>query len=115
MRISILLCMFSYFLSPKPLDAQTKTVYDINIEALDGGSINLANFKGKKILIVNTASKCGYTPQYEGLEKLYEKYKGKLVIVGFPSNDFLFQEPGDAKKIREFCTKKLWRDISNGR
>jgi len=105
MRITILLCMFSYFLSPKPLDAQTKTVYDINIEALDGGSINLANFKGKKILIVNTASKCGYTPQYEGLEKLYEKYKGKLVIVGFPSNDFLFQEPGDAKKIREFCTK----------
>jgi len=105
MRISILLCMFSYFLSPKPLDAQTKTVYDINIEALDGGSINLENFKGKKILIVNTASKCGYTPQYEGLEKLYEKYKGKLVIVGFPSNDFLFQEPGDAKKIREFCTK----------
>jgi glutathione peroxidase len=105
MRISILLCMFSYFLSPKPLDAQTKTVYDINIEALDGGSINLANFKGKKILIVNTASKCGYTPQYEGLEKLYEKYKGKLVIVGFPSNDFLFQEPDDAKKIREFCTK----------
>jgi len=105
MRITILLLMLSFFSSPKPLDAQTKSVYDIKIEALDGGSIDLANFKGKKILIVNTASKCGYTPQYEGLEKLYEKYKDRLVIVGFPSNDFLFQEPGDAKKIREFCTK----------
>ncbi len=105
MRITILLLMLSFFSSPKPLDAQTKSIYDIKIEALDGGSIDLANFKGKKILIVNTASKCGYTPQYEGLEKLYEKYKDKLVIVGFPSNDFMFQEPGDAKKIREFCTK----------
>ncbi len=105
MRITILLLMLSFFSSPKALDAQINSIYDINIEALDGGAINLSKYKGKKILIVNTASKCGYTPQYEGLEKLYEKYKEKLVVIGFPSNNFMFQEPGDAKKIRDFCTK----------
>ena len=97
--------MFSFFFSPKPLDAQTKSIYDIKIEGLEGGTIDLSKYKGKKILIVNTASKCGYTPQYEGLEELYKKYKDKLVVIGFPSNDFLFQEPGNAKTIREFCTK----------
>lgn len=105
MRNTMLLLMFSFFFSPKPLDAQLKSIYDFKVDALDGGKIDLAQYKGKKILIVNTASKCGYTPQYEGLEQLYEKYKDKLVIIGFPSNDFLFQEPGDAAKIREFCTK----------
>ena len=104
MRIALLLTMFSFFLPHKPLDAQTKSVYDFKVEALDGGTIDLSAYRGKKILIVNTASKCGYTPQYAGLEKLYEKYKDKLVIIGFPSNNFMFQEPGDAKKIREFCT-----------
>ena len=105
MRITFLsLLMLSFFFSPKALDAQTKTIYDINIEGLDGGAIDLSKYKGKKILIVNTASKCGYTPQYEGLEKLYEANKETLVIIGFPSNNFAFQEPGDAKKIRDFCT-----------
>ena len=97
--------MLSYFFSPKPLDAQVKSIYDFKIEALDGGTIDLSKYKGKKILLVNTASKCGYTPQYEDLQKLYEKYKDKLVVIGFPCNDFMFQEPGDAAKIREFCTK----------
>jgi len=95
--------MLSFFFSPKALDAQTKSIYDIQIEGLDGKKIDLSKYKGKKILIVNTASKCGYTPQYEGLEKLYEANKETLVIIGFPSNNFAFQEPGDAKKIMEFC------------
>lgn len=103
--ITILLIMFSFFSSPKTLDAQHKTIYDFKVESLEGGTIDFAKYKGKKILIVNTASKCGYTPQYEELEKLYEKYKEKLVIIGFPSNDFLFQEPGNAQEIRNFCTK----------
>ena len=102
--IPLSLLMLSFFFSPKPLNAQIKSIYDINIEGLDGGTIDLSQYKGKKILIVNTASKCGYTPQYEGLEKLYETHKDKLVIIGFPSNNFGFQEPGNAKKIREFCT-----------
>jgi len=85
--------------------SQTKSIYDFKVTALDGSTIDFAAFKGKKILIVNTASKCGFTPQYEDLEKLYEKYKDKLVIVGFPANNFLFQEPGSNETIKEFCTK----------
>src|SRR4249919_2701628 len=86
-------------------DAAKMTIYDFTIKGLDGGTIDFAKYKGKKILVVNTASKCGYTPQYEGLEKLYEKYKDKLVIVGFPANNFGAQEPGSNTEIEEFCKK----------
>lgn len=82
-----------------------KSIYDFKVEALDGGTIDFASFKGKKILIVNTASKCGYTPQYEGLEALYKKMDGKLVVVGFPANNFGGQEPGSSTEIKEFCKK----------
>jgi glutathione peroxidase len=82
-----------------------KSIYDFKVEALDGGTIDFAKYKGKKILVVNTASKCGYTPQYEGLEKLYEKYQDKLVIIGFPANNFGGQEPGTNTEIKEFCKK----------
>jgi glutathione peroxidase len=81
------------------------SVYDFKVPALSGGTIDLSAYKGKKILIVNTASKCGFTPQYEGLEQLYDKYKDKLVIVGFPANDFGGQEPGTNSEIQEFCKK----------
>lgn len=84
---------------------QEKSIHDFKVEALDGGTINFADFKGKKILVVNTASECGFTPQYEGLEALYEKYKDKLVIVGFPANNFGGQEPGSNAQIKEFCKK----------
>lgn len=84
---------------------QTKSIYEFKVEALDGSTINFADFKGKKILIVNTASECGYTPQYEGLQALYNKYKEKLVIVGFPANNFGGQEPGSNTAIKEFCKK----------
>jgi len=80
-------------------------IYKFKVDGLTGGSINFADFKGKKILIVNTASKCGNTPQYEGLEALYKKYKDKLVIVGFPANNFLGQEPGSNEDIAAFCQK----------
>lgn len=91
------------FLSFTTLD--TPTIYSFKVNALMGGTIDFSSFKGKKILIVNVASECGYTPQYEGLEKLYEKYKDKLVIIGFPCNQFGEQEPGDSSKIQNFCTK----------
>ena len=81
------------------------SIYDFKVPGLEGGEINFAKFKGKKILIVNTASKCGNTPQYEGLEKLYEKYKDKLVVIGFPANNFKGQEPGTNAEISEFCKK----------
>jgi glutathione peroxidase len=81
------------------------SIYDFKVEGLDGKTIDFSSFKGKKILIVNTASQCGYTPQYEGLEKLYEQYKDKLVIVGFPANNFGAQEPGSNEEIKTFCKK----------
>ena len=84
---------------------QHQSIYDFKVPALGGDSIDFAAFKGKKILIVNTASKCGFTPQYEGLEQLYQQYKDRLVGIGFPCNNFLSQEPGSNEKIKAFCTK----------
>lgn len=81
-------------------------VYDFKVESLEGGKIDFSRFKGKKILIVNTASMCGNTPQYAELEKLHKKYKNKLVIVGFPANNFGGQEPGSNQEIKTFCTKE---------
>jgi len=81
------------------------SIYEFKVEGLEGGAIDFSKFKGKKIMIVNTASKCGNTPQYAELEQLYEKYQDKLVIVGFPANNFGQQEPGSNEDIKEFCTK----------
>ncbi len=81
------------------------SIYEFKVAGLEGGEIDFSQFKGKKILIVNTASKCGLTPQYEGLQKLYDKYKDKLVIVGFPANNFNGQEPGSKTEIAEFCKR----------
>ncbi len=82
------------------------TIYDYKVPGLDG-EIDFAQFKGKKIMIVNTASQCGNTPQYAELEKLYQQYKTKLVIVGFPANNFGGQEPGSNAEIKEFCSKEF--------
>ena len=84
---------------------QRLSIYDFKVSSLDGQAIDLSKYKGKKILIVNTASKCGYTPQYADLEKLYETYKDKLVVIGFPANNFKQQDPGTNAEIKEFCTK----------
>lgn len=82
-----------------------KTFNDFKFTSLDGEEVDFASFKGKKVLVVNTASRCGYTSQYEDLQKLYLEYKeDNFVIVGFPANNFLRQEPGSDQKIREFCT-----------
>lgn len=81
------------------------SIYDFKIKSIDGKEIDFAQFKGKSILIVNTASKCGYTPQYEGLEKLHELYGDKVAVLGFPANNFLWQEPGSNDEIASFCQK----------
>jgi glutathione peroxidase len=80
-------------------------IYDFKVNGLDGKTIDFSQFKGKKILIVNTASACGYTPQYAELQELHNKYQDKLVIVGFPANNFGKQEPGSNTEIKEFCKK----------
>jgi glutathione peroxidase len=81
-----------------------ETIYDFKARSLQGKDVDLAEFKGKVLVVVNTASKCGFTPQYEGLEKLYQKYKDQgLMILGFPCNQFGKQEPGTAKDIQEGC------------
>lgn len=77
--------------------------YDININDISGKKIDLVNFKGKKILVVNVASECGFTKQYEALQELYEKYNDKLIIIGVPCNQFGGQEPGSSSEIQSFC------------
>jgi glutathione peroxidase len=82
-------------------------IYDFTMKSIDGSPVPLSSFKGKVVLVVNVASKCGFTPQYTGLEALYEKYKDKgLVIVGFPANNFMAQEPGTDAEIKTFCSTK---------
>ncbi len=81
----------------------SKTVYDYKMSTIKGADFDLSDFKGKKILLVNTASACGLTPQYKQLEELYENYKDKLEVVGLPCNDFAGQEPGSEQEIEKFC------------
>ncbi len=84
------------------------SVYDIPVRRITGEETSLTEFKGKVLLVVNVASKCGLTPQYEGLEKLYERYTGQgLVVAGFPANDFKSQEPGTEAEIQNFCTSNF--------
>jgi glutathione peroxidase len=87
--------------------AQTKNIYDFTMKSIDGQPVSLSTYRGKVVLLVNVASRCGYTPQYTGLEALYEKYKDRgLVIVGIPANNFAAQEPGTNEEIKKFCSTK---------
>jgi glutathione peroxidase len=97
MKLLFLLMTLSLFADP--------TVYDFNVTSVDGKAFSFDQYKGKKVLIVNTASECGYTYQYENLQKLYEKYKDRLVVIAFPENNFGQQEPGTNEQIKDFCTK----------
>lgn len=99
--MNVLLILLSLFVNPP-----AKSVYDFSFKTIDGKEIKLSKFKGKKILIVNTASKCGYTPQYEDLEKLQKQYGKKLVLIGFPAGNFGGQELATNSEIKEFCTGK---------
>lgn len=85
--------------------AQTSGFYSFKVKTLEGKDFDLSSLKGKKVMVVNVASKCGFTPQYKDLEALYERYNGELVIIGFPANNFMNQEPGSAAEIRQFCTE----------
>lgn len=96
------------FFSPDVKSVSTaKSVYEFELPDIDGKKISLASYKGKVLLVVNVASKCGYTPQYEALQRVYELYKSKgFIILGFPANNFLGQEPGTNEEIKTFCSSK---------
>ena len=97
---------FIFNASPTTLPRE-KSLYEFTMKDIDGKDVRLDTYKGKVIMIVNTASKCGNTPQYEGLQALYDKYKDQgFVVLGFPANNFMGQEPGSEKEIKEFCTLK---------
>ncbi len=106
MKTKKVLSLLSLIMISTSLFSQTKSFYDFKVKTLEGKDFDFASLKGKKVMIVNTASKCGFTPQYEDLENLYEQYGQKLVIIGFPANNFMNQEPGTAEEIRQFCTNK---------
>lgn len=90
------------------LSGAPMSVYDFSVKTIDGKDVSLSHYKGKALLIVNTASQCGYTPQYKGLESLYQSYKDKgFEILAFPSNDFGGQEPGSNEEIKKFCELKF--------
>lgn len=102
-KTSILLFMALLMALPV-FSQQKKTFYDYTVEDITGNTYNLADLKGKKVLVVNTASKCGFTPQYADLEKLYQEYKDRnFIIIGFPANNFMGQEPGTNEEIKNFC------------
>jgi glutathione peroxidase len=97
--IKLITAILAFWLMASP------SIYEFKVPSLEGSTIDFSKYKGKNILVVNTASKCGYTKQYADLEKLYEQYKGNLVIIGFPANNFGEQEPGSNEEIKEFCEK----------
>jgi len=102
---NILIVLFAMTLSHMQAQDLPESIHGFQFTSLEGEKIDLSQYKGKKILIVNTASKCGYTPQYEGLEKLYTENEDKLVVIGFPANNFANQEPGSNDEIATFCEK----------
>ena len=115
MKLTIAIFCFTFLSvlsSPAQKNKTTMSFYQFNSKSLSGKEISMKEYAGKVVLVVNTASKCGFTPQYEGLEKLYKKYKDKgLVILGFPCNQFGNQEPGSAEEISKFCTLKYSVDF----
>lgn len=103
-------CFDSGKISTRPVEAKrnnmnTESIFQFTVNSLDGQPVKLEQFRGKKIVVLNVASKCGYTPQYADWETYYEANKDKVVVLGFPCNDFLSQEPGSAEEIAEFCQK----------
>jgi glutathione peroxidase len=106
MKIFALLAAFSLM---QTIAAYSASIYDVSVKDIDGKDVSLSDYKGKVLLIVNVASKCGYTPQYKALEATYKKYEDKgFAILGFPCNQFAHQEPGTDEEIKQFCTSKYF-------
>jgi glutathione peroxidase len=102
MKTLFAVLLITFFTAP-----MANSVYDFKLNSIDGKEIDFAQFKGKSLLLVNVASKCGYTPQYADLEKLHEDFGNKVVVIGFPANNFGSQEPGSNTEIAQFCEKNF--------
>ena len=103
--MSKFILFFSLMVLSQAISAQSKSIYDYSFINIEGDNVDMKEFKGKTILIVNTASKCGFTGQYEQLQELHEQYKDQLVLIGFPCDQFGGQEPGSEEEIKGFCQK----------
>ena len=109
--LAVFACSNSSKVSSRPsenssiMNSSATSFYQFTVNSLDGKPVSMSDFKGKKVVILNVASKCGYTPQYADWEKFYEANKDKVVVLGFPCNDFMGQEPGSASEIADFCQK----------
>lgn len=104
MKSLAILVIFSFMAIVSTDQTDTTSIYDFEVQDIDGNTVSMNDFKGKVVLVVNTASECGFTPQYEGLQALYEQYKDDgLVVLGFPANNFGGQEPGTEEEIKQFC------------
>ncbi len=106
-QMKLLTAIASFILMSAFTFPSNPSIHSFKVKSIEGKTIDFSSFKGKKILVVNTASKCGYTPQYDALQKVYEQYKDKLVIVGFPANNFGGQEPGSDAEVQEFCKARF--------
>lgn len=106
-QMKLLATIASFILMSAFTFSSNPSIHSFKVKSIEGKTIDFSKFKGKKILVVNTASKCGYTPQYEALQKVYEQYKDKMVIVGFPANNFGGQEPGSDAEVQEFCKARF--------
>ncbi|MEW6362315.1 MAG: glutathione peroxidase [Pyrinomonadaceae bacterium] len=104
--LTVLAYRYGMIFNPTPSEpVSAGSIYDFSLKDIDGNEVKLEKFKGNVLLIVNTASRCGYTPQYEALQAVYERFKDKgFYVLGFPANNFMGQEPGSDKEIKEFCT-----------
>lgn len=103
--VIVAIILVATVLPSEPNGPMPDSIYDIQATALDGKPVDFSKYKGRKLLIVNTASKCGKTPQYTGLQQLHEKYGDKVTVLGFPANNFLWQEPGTDQEIAAFCER----------
>ncbi len=103
MRLANVVSFITSLFSSSQKRSVSNSIYDFKVNSLSGKEVDFAEFRGKKLLLVNTASKCGFTPQYKGLEKIHRQFRDKVTVLGFPANNFLHQEPGSNQQIAEFC------------
>ena len=111
LTMGIIAFIAEHLSASRPPEQTTASFYDFKIPSLDGEEIDFSKFRGRKVIVVNTASRCGYTPQYKDLQQIHETYGDRVDVLGFPANNFLWQEPGSNSDIAEFCERNYGVDF----